>query len=295
MTNIIRKLKSAIRDNRDDVVEFIISQDNSDQQPINIARNGYILDYVSKCSNNNIVQNAVNTCLQIDKIAPFIVRHIMMTQCSIGNTDVVKMLLSVVDHHYDNELFFRTACKYGHIDTAKALFDKAEIPVDVSALNYDAFRQSCNNNHINLAKWLYNLCSETISLETMTDIYNDSKRKNNKKISEWLLSVHKQLPIRINPYDSVNIGRLIANNSSHKLAIPWAYEWVEPKKLEKVVPRITRSPRMKHVPENNYIFEYLHSMLTITLAIVLLCILCPFFTLTIVIITTIFAILDKRR
>jgi ankyrin repeat protein len=155
-----------------------------------------ILVEMYEISDNNVKKwlrslfPGITNCWRINKISPYLAIRVAMKQCSVDDTDVAKMLSFIIDIHYENELFFRTVCEYGYMDTAKMLLENAKTPIDISALDYDALRQSCNNNHINLAKWLYNLCSERISLETMTDIYNNAKKNSNTDLTEWLLSIH---------------------------------------------------------------------------------------------------------
>ena len=53
---------------------------------------------------------------------------------------------------YDDQHSFILACKYGHLDRAKELYEEGE--VDISAEDESAFCYACAQGHLEVAKWL---------------------------------------------------------------------------------------------------------------------------------------------
>ncbi len=212
MSTIIQQLHTAIKAGRHDVVEFIMVQNAGDEISVDVLQDEIVMDYISVCSN-------INTILHVKKMSLESYIKIMVKQCSVGNTDVVKSLLSIIcsptkiksiDPHYQNELFFRTACKNGHIETACLI---AYIHnTDIYAQDNDALQQACKHNHLKVAQWLYNKCPQKISFNTLTKCYNIAKQNNNTDIIDWLLTIHEPKTIKISAYDLANMEKLAVDN-----------------------------------------------------------------------------------
>jgi hypothetical protein len=172
-----------------------------------------VIYYISVCSNSNTVSHAVKKSNQAMLI------KIMIGQCSVGNTNVIRLLLCLIysstelkciDPHYQNELFFRIACENGYLETAQMIANYSY--TDICAVNNDALQQACKHNHLKVAKWLYNKCLQKISLKTLTRCYNIAKQKNNTDIIKWLLTIHEPKTIKINAYDFTNMEELAVDN-----------------------------------------------------------------------------------
>jgi hypothetical protein len=114
-----------------------------------------------------------------------------------------------VDHHYQDELFFRTACENGHLETAQMIVTISKPNIHV--LDNDAFRKACANNHIDVSRWLYNICPQKFDFTTLTECYNTAKQNNNKDIIEWLLTIYK--PVVTNVYEIFNMDILAIDNN----------------------------------------------------------------------------------
>jgi hypothetical protein len=56
---------------------------------------------------------------------------------------------------YDDQSLFILACKYGHLEKAKELYEKGE--VDISYEEESAFCYACAYGHLEVAKWLYSV------------------------------------------------------------------------------------------------------------------------------------------
>jgi hypothetical protein len=214
MIDIIQQLHKAILAGKHDVIEFIIKTDYDNQRHVEIVTDERIMEYIYSCENVVTVNYVAKLCLFKKLEKERILDNIMMNQCIAGNTDVVKKLLTIlyvkrktniIDRHHNNEIYFRTACEYGHLALVKLLMAKKSSPVQINILNNDAFRKACINNHVDVAKWLYFNSPEKIPIEMLTDIYNISNDKNNTEIIEWLNTIHIPKIVKINAYDIHNI------------------------------------------------------------------------------------------
>lgn len=71
-------------------------------------------------------------------------------------------LAALLDTHDNSELAFRSACRFGRLDTAQWLLTLTPTcPVDVHAVDYEdcgAFWEACIGGHFHVATWLYSLC-----------------------------------------------------------------------------------------------------------------------------------------
>jgi hypothetical protein len=205
MSTIIQQLHTAIQAKRDNLVEYIITQINKTENPVFILDDPIIKEYISVCNNYNTINMvlAKNSTMET-KI------EILTKQCSVGNSEVVNELTrdNYIDVHYQNELFFRTACKNGHLETARMLTYRG---TNIHALDNDAFRQACKHNHPRVAQWLYTICQKKYDLATLTECYNIAKQNNSEYIVDWLLSIYK--PVEISVYDKFNMDILAIENN----------------------------------------------------------------------------------
>jgi hypothetical protein len=91
MSTIIQQLHTAIKAGRHDVVEFIVVQNASAKKPVDVLHDEIVVDYISVCNNIDTVWYAV------EKGAWTMKEKIITRQGSVGNTDVVRILLSLDD------------------------------------------------------------------------------------------------------------------------------------------------------------------------------------------------------
>ncbi len=267
MSTIIQQLHTAIQAKKDDIVEYIVVKNGISENPIKIMNDPIVRDYIMVCNNVNTVKHALKGSPVENTI------KVTVKQCSVGNTEVVKLLLNFVfvgtqircmDHHYQNELFFRTACENGHLETAQTIAKIATL--DIHILDNDAFRQACANNHLNVSRWIYYKCPETISIRTLTECYIIAKQRNNKDIIEWLLTLYK--PVVTNVYEIFNMEtQAIENNISQpNIIIPRRKVLNKNNANKNIVVRITKFCR----PPKNRREYILYSIIEILIFILIL-------------------------
>ena len=95
----------------------------------------------------------------------------LVDACRHNDLDTVKSLLSErprsgsfrpstseqnIDIHYRDELAFREACYFGHLEVVKYLIS-LNMNINIHADNEDAFRYACFNGYLELVKYLISL------------------------------------------------------------------------------------------------------------------------------------------
>lgn len=105
--------------------------------------------------------------------------------CKNGNLSFVKWLCSKgVDIHFTDEIPFRIACDYGHMNVAKWIAESDYIDFSVHACGYEAFIFACKKGSLKIAKWIYDI-DDDIPFEIYEDIYKHCP----KHIDKWIKSL----------------------------------------------------------------------------------------------------------
>ena len=88
---------------------------------------------------------------------------------------------------------FAFACKHGHADLARFLYDEAYLPIETWALtNNIALRIACERGHVDLARWIYKrarLCPTTAT-EMLTHILRQSDSLEPDQLAKLHLFLH---------------------------------------------------------------------------------------------------------
>jgi hypothetical protein len=116
-------------------------------------------------------------------------RIVLCRVASVGNISIIAWIYSINLYYFDSTIF-EPACRFGHLHTAKWLYEKHAEQIQNFNIDHkrDIFTKTCRNDHnIDTAKWL-----QTIWHFQTSDIKNyyifeiDFITERNPKTREWL-------------------------------------------------------------------------------------------------------------
>jgi len=141
---------------------------------------------------------------QFDKI------HIEFTRaCYYGKMLVAKYIYSKhnINLHTGDEWAFRWACKKGHIEVAKWLFEQ-DPKIDIHACSEWAFQGACENGHMEVAKWLFELDHKhRVDIHKYNELaFRLTCRNGHLEVAKWLIELDHKIDIHVNDNEVFKYG-----------------------------------------------------------------------------------------
>lgn len=120
--------------------------------------------------------------------------------CRQGHLEIAKYLYEYtsdgvknkINIHIDNEFSFRWACYNGHLAIVKWLYDLEPMnKIDVHTNEETAFKWACEDGHLNVAKWLYQLnLTNKVDIRVNNDeIFKRSCLHGRLEVVKWLTTL----------------------------------------------------------------------------------------------------------
>lgn len=107
--------------------------------------------------------------------------------CREGDTDECLSLLKYITNDSVKTFGFDTACRYGHLETAKALKSALSEAILSNDHCRDAMTSACHYGRLSVAKWLYSCGYVPRCPQTSFQI---NCREGNLEMVEWLLEMY---------------------------------------------------------------------------------------------------------
>jgi len=173
--------------------------------------------------------------------------------CIVGDINMMKTIYGEydIDIHYNNEYSFVTACKEGHLEIAKWLWDISDHTINIhvsfneafllccyngheSILNFlleiednienfndthnlwEAFYNACQAGHLKIAQTLWNIAHQFIDLRNSQDmIFNTVCLFNKINVAKWLTEICEDYSISVD--NNNNLRGIISNKLDRAL------------------------------------------------------------------------------